>query len=114
MPDDPSKLTRRSLLAAGVTASTVALSSGASAAEEKAGAIVIPPTGKRILLSCKLGMIAKKGDDGKDLTLVQRLQMADQAGFDGVDFDEAGSFTAEQARDAVRESGVFVHNAINH
>jgi hexulose-6-phosphate isomerase len=31
-----------------------------------------------------------------------------------VDFDEAGSYKPEQARDAVRESGVFVHNAINH
>jgi hexulose-6-phosphate isomerase len=59
-------------------------------------------------------MIAKKGDDGKDLTTVDRLKLAGAAGFDGVDFDEAGSFTPEQARDAVRESGVFVHNAINH
>jgi L-ribulose-5-phosphate 3-epimerase len=42
------------------------------------------------------------------------LNMAKEAGFDGVDFDEAGNFTAQQARDAVRETGVFVHNAINH
>jgi len=42
------------------------------------------------------------------------LRMAADAGFDGVDFDEAGGFTPEQARDAVRASGVFVHNAINH
>ena len=40
--------------------------------------------------------------------------MAGEAGFDGVDFDRAGDFTPEQARDAVRESGVFVHDAINH
>ena len=58
-------------------------------------------------------MIAKK-ENGKDLTLVERLKLAAQAGFDGVDFDEAGSFTPEQARAAVQESGVFVHNAINH
>jgi hexulose-6-phosphate isomerase len=58
-------------------------------------------------------MIAKK-IDGKDLTLANRLNLAKEAGFDGVDFDEAGSFTPEQVRDAVRESGVFVHNAINH
>jgi L-ribulose-5-phosphate 3-epimerase len=95
----------------------VAVAAAASApalAEEKSKTSVVPPEGKRILLSCKLGMIAKKGSDGKELTLVERLKMAGDAGFDGVDFDEAGSFTPEQARDAVRESGVFVHNAINH
>ena len=58
-------------------------------------------------------MIAKKDGD-KELSLVERLKLAAAAGFDGVDFDEAGNFTAEQARAAVQESGVFVHNAINH
>ena len=58
-------------------------------------------------------MIAKEAD-GKKLSLVERLKMAAEAGFDGVDFDEAGSFTPEQARAAVQESRVFVHNAINH
>jgi len=74
---------------------------------------VLPPTGKKILLSCKLGMITKEVE-GRKLTIVERLRMAADAGFDGVDFDEAGNFTPQQARDAVRESGVFVHNAINH
>lgn len=86
------------------------------AAEQAANAasgIVLPPTGKRILLSCKLGMIARERG-GKKLSVTERLSMAKEAGFDGVDFDEAGSFTAQQAREAVRESGVFVHNAINH
>lgn len=73
----------------------------------------ITPPEKRILLSCKLSMI--KGDiDGKPITLAQRLGLAKQAGFDGVDFDEAGRFTVEEARAAVQESGVFCHNAINH
>jgi hexulose-6-phosphate isomerase len=58
-------------------------------------------------------MIARERD-GKKLPVAERLRMAKEAGFDGVDFDEAGSFTAQEARDAVRESGVFVHNAINH
>ena len=40
--------------------------------------------------------------------------MAGEAGLDGVDFDEAGAHTEEAARKAVDESGVFVHNAINH
>jgi hexulose-6-phosphate isomerase len=74
---------------------------------------VTPPAGKRLLLACKLGMLPAKLE-GKAVSLVERLRMAAQAGFDGVDFDQAGQFTPEQARDAVRESGVFVHNAINH
>jgi len=106
---------RRSFLAAGAVA-TAGLLAPTAAAQERAdqpASFVAPPAGKRILLSCKLGMIAKKAD-GKDLSLVERLKLAGQAGFDGVDFDEAGSFTPEQARAAVQESGMFVHNAINH
>ena len=49
-----------------------------------------------------------------DEPLAARLRRAAEAGFDGVDLDEAGKFTPEQARAAVEESGVFVHNAINH
>jgi L-ribulose-5-phosphate 3-epimerase len=77
------------------------------------GGLVFPPTGKRILLACKLGMIPKESA-GKKLSLGERLRLAADAGFDGVDFDDAGSYTPEQAREAVRASGVFVHNAINH
>ena len=58
-------------------------------------------------------MIAKE-EAGKKLTLVERLKLAGAAGFDGVDFDEAGAFTVDQARSAVQEAGVFAHNAINH
>jgi len=76
-------------------------------------AVVVPPAGKKLLLACKLGMIDKEAN-GKPLSLVQRLEMAKKAGFDGVDFDQAGEWTIEEARAAVRESGVFVHNAINH
>lgn len=101
-----------------ITASTLAISSLSIPRRQAAEAssqstIVSPPSGKRILLSCKLGMIAKESG-GRKLSLTERLKMAADAGFDGVDFDEAGSFTAEQARAAVQESRVFVHNAINH
>lgn len=111
-------LNRRGFFSAATAAvaSATAVVSGVApvlAADAASGKIVTPPTGKSILLACKLGMIAKEVD-GKKRSIVERLQMAGEAGFDGVDFDEAGSFTAEQARDAVRESGVFVHNAINH
>ena len=113
MADNLASIGRRTFLASSACAVGAAVAAAPAAAQEQASPIVVPPAGKRILLSCKLGMIAKK-EDGKDLTLVERLKLAAAAGFDGVDFDEAGSFTPAQARDAVRESGVFVHNAINH
>jgi len=108
-------LGRREFLAAGAGALAVGLSASgtARAAEGGAARIVSPPAGKRILLSCKLGMLPKE-IEGKKLSVVDRLRLAGEAGFDGVDFDQAGEYTPEQARDAVRESGVFVHNAINH
>ena len=106
--------TRRSFLASSVVAlGAAATASAAVVHEAKPAPIVLPKAGKRILLSCKLGMIAKKDGD-KELSLVERLKLAAAAGFDGVDFDEAGNFTPEQARAAVQETGVFVHNAINH
>ena len=104
-------LSRRSVLALG--AGSVAAVSGTGTARAAESGIVTPPEGKRILLSCKLGMLPKKLGD-KKLTVVDRLRLAGEAGFDGVDFDQASEFTPEQARAAVRESGVFVHNAINH
>jgi len=98
---------------AALAPASASASAGTQAAAVAGDVIVRPPEGKPLLLATKLSMIAKD-DAGKPLTLVQRLSLAAQAGFDGVDFDEAGSFTAEQARAAVRESGVFVHGAINH
>jgi hexulose-6-phosphate isomerase len=109
-------LNRRNFLKGAATTAAALATLPLVAAEEAKSAssgAVLPPTGKRILLSCKLGMIAKEAE-GRKLTIVERLKMAADAGFDGVDFDEAGSFTPQQARDAVRESGVFVHDAINH
>jgi hexulose-6-phosphate isomerase len=105
---------RRTFLTTGAVAAAagIASTSNSASADEKPAPIVEPPV-KRILLSCKLGMIAK-AEGGKTLSLAERLKLAKDAGFDGVDFDEAGSFTAEQARAAVQESGMFVHNAINH
>lgn len=101
------------LFAGSATAMAAMAVNGIAAEEESKPADVLPPVGKPILISCKLTMITKKVD-GRDLSLVERLKLAGQAGFDGVDFDEAGAFTVQQARDAVRESGIFVHNAINH
>lgn len=115
MNNSSDNLNRRRFLQTGALAATAAVT-GTGAAHAAAApdrAIVTPPTGKTILLSCKLGMIAKKRGDEK-LTLTQRLSLAGEAGLDGVDFDQAGNHTAEEAREAVRESGVFVHNAINH
>jgi L-ribulose-5-phosphate 3-epimerase len=110
-----SSLDRRRFLAVGAAsaAATLGAISSASAAATSTAKIVTPPAGKRILLACKLGMLPKKLE-GRELSLAERLRMAGEAGFDGVDFDQAGEWTLEQARDAVCESGVFVHNAINH
>lgn len=109
--------TRRQILAAGAVGMTASAASAAAppaqAAQAAEGRIVTPPPGRRILISCKLTMIAKE-EEGKPLSLADRLRLASKAGFDGVDLDEAGSISPEQARAAVKEAGVFVHNAINH
>jgi L-ribulose-5-phosphate 3-epimerase len=108
-------LDRRRFLALGAASAAATLGGvrSAPAAATDTARVVTPPAGKRILLACKLGMLPKKLE-GRELSLVERLRLAGAAGFDGVDFDQAGEWTLEQARDAVRESGVFVHNAINH
>jgi L-ribulose-5-phosphate 3-epimerase len=108
-------LDRRGFLAisAGAAAISICGMGKACGAETDMARIVSPPERKRILLSCKLGMLPNKLND-KKLSVVERLQMAREAGFDGVDFDQAGEYTPEEARRAVQESGVFVHNAINH
>jgi hexulose-6-phosphate isomerase len=110
-----SGLNRRHVLALGAGSVVSAFHGGnlVHAVESGASATVTPPLGKRILLSCKLGMLPKELD-GKKVSIADRLRLAGEAGFDGVDFDQAGEFTVEQTREAVRASGVFVHNAINH
>lgn len=115
----PEACSRRHFLAAGAAAlsapvvATAAAQEAGAAPESESQAIVTPPAGQRILLSCKLGMITRESG-GKQLSLVERLSLAAEAGFDGVDFDQAGEHTPEEAREAVHKSGVFVHNAINH
>jgi hexulose-6-phosphate isomerase len=111
----PSPVSRRAFVTSTLTLGATALALPPAAAAESPGSAeaVLPPAGRRLLLSCKLGMIADKSGDRK-LAVAERLQIAAEAGFDGVDFDDAGSYTPAQAREAVRASGVFVHNAINH
>ena len=116
MPQQANSQNRRAFLATGAIAAASASAMATAPTTMLADSpipLVTPPIGKPILLSCKLGMITTE-ESGKKLTLVERLKMAGAAGFDGVDFDEAGSYTVEQARSAVHESGVFAHNAINH
>jgi len=116
MTDNSTSFNRRHFLAAGaatVAGTAVGRAGAAESASAEVPRIVRPPEGKHILLSCKLGMIAGEAG-GKKLSLAERLSMAAEAGFDGVDLDQAAEFTPEQAREAVCQSGVFVHNAINH
>ncbi len=115
MFESKSTVDRRRFLTAGaaVMAGTAVVDpAGATAAADPAP-IVRPPEGKRILLACKLSMI-KAERNGQKLDLADRLSLAGEAGFDGVDLDEAAACSPEQARQAVARSGVFVHNAINH
>lgn len=112
MTQSGTPINRRSMLAMSALATATA-GVAATATAQETRPIVTPPMPNRILLSCKLTMISKE-IEGRALSLAERLSMAAEAGFDGVDFDEAGSFTAEEARAAVQETGVFVHNAINH
>ncbi len=105
-------LTHAAALAGSATVATLPAQAQGTPSRD-AGAVVVPPAGKALLIATKLSMIAKE-DGGRVLSLAERLKLATAAGFDGVDFDEAGSFTVEQARAAVQETGVFVHGAINH
>ena len=110
-----SEITRRGVLLSGAVASAAMIGGPAANAQAPEASVVpLPPMNHRYLLSCKLGMITEKGPGGEKLTLAQRLTLAKQAGFDGVDLDQAARYTPQQARAAVAESGVFVHNAINH
>ena len=108
-------LDRRTFLRTGTVsaAALAAFSATSSSRAQEAAGIVLPPEGNRILLSCKLGMITRKIGDRK-LSLADRLSLAGEAGFEGVDLDQAAEYTPAQARAAVKQSGVFVHNAINH
>lgn len=107
------KTSRRTFIAAGAATASLAIPGTLKADHHAKKATVRPPSGKQILLSPKLGMIASE-IKGKKLSLTERLELAGEAGFDGVDFDQAGNFTEDEAREAVAKSGVFVHNAINH
>lgn len=68
-----------------------------------------PPEGRGILLSCKLSMVSRKIGE-----LEARFAAAKEAGFDGIDVDEAAGLTPEQVRKAVASTGLFAHNAIDH
>jgi hexulose-6-phosphate isomerase len=112
-----SEITRRGVLLGGAAASVAVLSAATVARaeqDETPMSMPLPPMNHRYLLSCKLGMITDKSPSGETLSLAQRLTLAKEAGFDGVDLDQAASYTPQEARAAVAESGVFVHNAINH
>jgi L-ribulose-5-phosphate 3-epimerase len=107
-------LSRRTLLASSAALAGAALARAEDSAVAEAepvaaaGDFPIPPQPEQgILFSCKYTMT-------KGPSLEARLASARDAGMDGVDFDEAGSVTPEQLREAAAKTGVFIHNAINH
>ncbi len=81
----------------------------ANAAENKSGGASIPEPARiaNILFSCKYGMTKGK-------SIEERFESVKAAGFDGIDFDQCGGYTAEQVRNASYQTGLFVHNGINH
>lgn len=100
---------RRNFLS--TTALTVgALSSQIHAAEpnpSRPSKVLLPKQISPILFSCKYSMTQGK-------TIEERLESCKQAGFDGIDFDKAGDYSIEEIRQAAHNTGVFIHNAINH
>ena len=77
------------------------------AAESLAPLVPQPARIAPILFSCKYGMTKGK-------SIEERLASCKEAGFDGIDFDHAGNYSIEEIRKAAYNTGVFVHNAINH
>ena len=102
-------LTRRSLLASSaLLAGASAFRAPAESPAASAPSWPMPPQPEQgLLFSCKYTMTKGK-------SIEERLTSAREAGMDGVDFDEAGSFSPEQVRKAAAETGVFIHGAINH
>ena len=102
-------LSRRSLLASSaLVAGAAAVRARAESPAAAAPSWPMPPQPEQgLLFSCKYTMTKGK-------TIEERLASAREAGMDGVDFDEAGSFTPEQVRKAAADTGVFIHGAINH
>ncbi len=96
--------TRRTFLAGSAATAAATLLPAARAQE----AIPRPPENP-ILFSCKLSMVAKSIG-----TLEQRFAAVKELGYDGLDMDEAGNHSPEEVRAAVKATGLFVHNAINH
>ena len=94
------------VVAGGLGVGRPAASLGADGAGD-AGPLLPPLPADGMLFSCKYGMTQGSG-------LRERLAAARAAGMDGVDFDDAGNVTPAQLREAARETGVFIHNAINH
>lgn len=100
---------RRKFLTAlgGVTAGTFTLKGESKVKTQAASVVPQPARISNILFSCKYGMTKGK-------TIEARFESAKAAGFDGIDFDDCGKYTAEQVRNASYQTGLFVHNAINH
>ena len=91
----------------GFSAGTLSLNGQEKASTTASSAIPEPARISNILFSCKYGMTKGK-------TIEERFASAKDAGFDGIDFDHCGKYTAEQVRNASYQTGLFVHNGINH
>jgi L-ribulose-5-phosphate 3-epimerase len=100
---------RRNFLTAlgAATAGVCSVNGESKAIVKKESVIPQPARIDKILFSCKYGMTKGK-------SIESRFESAKAAGYDGIDFDDCGNYTAEQVRNASYQTGLFVHNAINH
>lgn len=101
-------MNRRHFLTSLSTAAILPIAGTAQEKESAPSKIALPPNPEQgLLFSCKSGML-------EGATIEDKLLLAKAAGYDGVDYDQAGGVTPERLREAVEKTGVFVHNAINH
>lgn len=76
-------MNRREFVGSGLSAAAIGFAaSGLTAAEGQS-----PKSEKRFRKTLKFGMVTKKGPNGEELTIEQRLQIAKDAGFDSVEPD---------------------------
>jgi L-ribulose-5-phosphate 3-epimerase len=109
---EPASFHGREVPPAVAGSATLAAGTAAGQATEPAP-MVRPPEGKRILLSCKLGMIPREQERAEAL-VGPAVEPGGRSRTGRRGPGPGGEFTPEQAREAVAQSGIFVHSAINH
>jgi len=93
---------REFLITSAIAAGSLHAAAGRLAADEK-------PTEKKFKKAVKIGMIRLKPES----TLLEKLQLLKELGFDGVELDSPSQVTVEEARRAIGETGVKVPGVVD-